>query len=84
MPARPQFILLRHLDKVYLLEGDLLDTREVTSGANIPNAEELYKRTYNSPFLDGLSFAGGYDDLNDLRGPTAADGVVLPGPGGNP
>jgi len=82
MPARPNFILLRYLNKVYLLEGDLLDPREVASGD--PHADELYKRTYNSPFLDGLSFAGGYDDLNDLRGPTDADGVVLPAPGGNP
>jgi hypothetical protein len=84
MPARPAWILLRHMQKVYLLEGDLLDTKEVTAGETFDSrsAEELIKRTYNSPFLDGLSFAGGYDNLTDLRGPTAADGVVIPGPGG--
>ena len=62
--ALPNFLLLRHGRDVYLIDT-ARQTFELLDPAD--SANDLYiQRTQNSPFLDGLAFAGAYASTADI------------------
>lgn len=57
----PNFVVIRIDDEVYFTDD--LGT-EFDAGPNVnPNNLAIANRTFNSPFLDGLAFAGAFDQL---------------------
>ena len=54
--ARPTVVYIRHQNDVFRIDGatmELLDPDDA-------NNENVIRRTYQSPFLDGLAYAGGF------------------------
>ena len=62
--GKPDFVVIRHINDVYLIpKNNLGDALVRGQGTN----DAIIDRTYSSPFLDGLAFAGGYSNVPEIN-----------------
>lgn len=64
--SRPTVVFIRHKNDVFRVDGADLQMLDPSD----PGNANIIRRTYQSPFLDGLAFAGGYGSEGE-----AADGT---------
>ena len=59
--TKPTVVIIRRQNKVYLIDESDLQELDPGVGGN----DSIIRRTYQSPFLDGLAFAGGYGSVGE-------------------